>query len=92
MRRRGLQRGPMRAAKKHRRNRRGVASICPDHRYTTSNLARSGRMALAPGTPTEFNELVQSGVDAARAASSYKNKPLSLEAACSRAKDFERYT
>jgi len=67
-----------------------ITPIRPDHRCNveSSTLRPSG--LSWPGTPTEFNELVQSGVDAARAASSYKNKPLSLEAVRSRAKDFER--
>jgi len=62
------------------------APIRPDHRCNveSSTLRPSG--LSWPGTPTEFNELVQSGVDAARAASSYKNKPLSLEAVRSRAR------
>lgn len=51
-----------------------------DHRCNikSSTLSRFNRVA---GTPTEFNELLQSSVDAPRAASNYKNKPLSLEAA-----------
>lgn len=81
-------------------SRRADASPITPRRFApiidaTSNLARRGLSSSAPGTPTEFNELVQSArpKPGPRPRVATKNKPLSLSRPLVRSltrEDFER--